>query len=354
MLPAYFSYYKGKRVFVTGHTGFKGSWLIYCLNLAGAEIKGYALAPENEALFNLVQPYLTANSIIADIRDKRKLEYELLSFQPDFIFHLAAQPLVLRSYEIPAETFEINVTGTANLLECAKNLTSKCTIIVITTDKVYLNKEQNILYREDDKLGGYDPYSASKACTEFVVDAFRNSFFHPVEYSRHQKAIASARAGNVIGGGDWNKDRIIPDIIRSLLKNKAIFVRSPSAIRPWQFILEPISGYLLLGHLLDIEPSLFSKAYNFGPLPADHLEVKELVETVIRNWGYGEWFTAAKDQPHETGLLKLDISQAKMELGWEPKLSASQAIEWTVNWYKISPEKKVEYLNNQINEYFNL
>src|SRR5690606_8940765 len=217
----------------------KGSWLMACLHLAGAEIKGYSLEPDQpNSLFSVLHDVIKSTSVIADIRDRKKLKSEILSFEPDYIFNLAAQPLVRRSYEIPAETFDVNVTGTANLLEAAIELKESCTIIVITTDKVYKNNEGNILYKEDDVLGGYDPYSASKACTELVVDSFRNSFFNSDVYDHHKKGLTSARAGNVIGGGDWNLDRIIPDIIRSLSMGKDIEVRNPSSIRPWQFVLE--------------------------------------------------------------------------------------------------------------------
>lgn len=353
MQHQYLSYYNGKRVFITGHTGFKGSWLMACLHQAGATIKGYALAPVYDGLFNRLEPLHVAESVIADIRDKGILQKEIDSFQPDIIFHLAAQPLVRRSYEIPAETFEINVVGTANLLEAVHRLPSKCTIIVITTDKVYDNKEQDILYKEDDTLGGYDPYSASKACTELVVSSFRNSFFNPIKYDEHHKAIASARAGNVIGGGDWSSDRIIPDIIRSLQRQQEIPVRNPWAVRPWQHVLEPLGGYLQLGFLLDSQPLVYSKPYNFGPLPDDHLLVKEVVEQAIGIWGSGSWADRSDPrQPHEAGLLKLDISRSKNELEWTPKLSANEAIKWTIDWYKKPASEQAAFSFEQIKDYF--
>lgn len=352
-MQQYLSYYKGKKVLITGHTGFKGSWLMACLSQAGAIIKGYSLAPEYDGLFNLLEPLQLAESVIADIRDKQRLRKEIELFQPDFIFHLAAQPLVRRSYEIPAETFEINVTGTANVLEAVINLKSKCTIVVITTDKVYDNKEQDLLYKEGDSLGGYDPYSASKACTELVVNSFRNSFFDSNKYETHKKALVSARAGNVIGGGDWSKDRIIPDIVRSLQNHETITVRNPGSVRPWQHVLEPLSGYLQLGVLADKEPLTFSKAYNFGPFPNDHLTVQELVEHAIASWGNGNWSDISDTkQPHEAGLLKLDINRARTELGWEPKLSAREAIEWTINWYKMPINMQTDYSFQQINNFF--
>jgi CDP-glucose 4,6-dehydratase len=349
------SFYKDKKVFVTGHTGFKGSWLTACLHLLGAKTKGYALPPEYEnGLFTILQPLNIVQSVLDDIRHKQQLQKEIEEFKPDYIFHLAAQPLVRHSYQIPAETFEVNVVGTANLLEAVTKLDHKCTVIVITTDKVYENKETNILYKEDDMLGGYDPYSASKACTELVVKSFRNSFFNQKNFSVHQKAIASVRAGNVIGGGDWSEDRIIPDIVRSLKKDKAIDVRSPASVRPWQHVLEPISGYLLLGGLLNGDIS-FSKAYNFGPLPEDHLTVREVVETAIKLWGNGQWKDCSSSaNVHEAALLQLSIEKATKELNWQPKLNAKTAIEWTIGWYKQPIEKIIDYTFQQIRNYFAL
>ncbi|SFP93879.1 CDP-glucose 4,6-dehydratase [Parafilimonas terrae] len=350
-------YYHNKKVFITGHTGFKGSWLCALLYNLNAQIKGYALEPEYiDGLYNTLEPFMNIQSVIADIRDKQRLKEEIENFEPDYVFHLAAQPLVRRSYQIPAETFDVNVTGTANLLEALISLKKKCTIVVITTDKVYENKEDNsILYEEDNVLGGYDPYSASKACAELVISSFRNSFFNSQNYQQHQKTIASARAGNVIGGGDWNKDRIIPDIIRALKNDNTISVRNPGAIRPWQHVLEPLVGYLLLGGMLNDAPQQFSKAYNFGPLPDDHLTVKELVEIAIKTWGSGEWEdNSDASAPHEAGLLKLSIQRALEELNWRPKLNAQQAIGWTVNWYKQAPETIAAYTFQQIKDYLSL
>lgn len=349
------SFYKGRKVFLTGHTGFKGSWLMACLHSLGASIKGYALAPEYEnGLFAALQQLQLAQSIIADIRQRQQLQKEIEEFKPDYIFHLAAQPLVRRSYQIPAETFEINVVGTANLLEAVSKLDHKCTVIVITTDKVYENKEKNVLYREEDVLGGYDPYSASKACTELVVNSFRNSFFNVRDFAVHGKAIASVRAGNVIGGGDWSEDRIIPDIIRALQKEDTIHIRSPRSVRPWQHVLEPISGYLLLGGLLDRDRS-FSQAYNFGPLPQDHLTVKEVVESAIDTWGSGSWKDCSSpENVHEAGILQLSIEKAEKELGWKPKLDARSAIEWTIDWYKQPADQRTAYTFRQIRNYFSL
>ena len=348
--------YRNKKVLVTGHTGFKGAWLCACLHLLGARVKGYSLPPEyDNNLFDLLSPLQSIESVLADIRDRERLRREVENFAPDLIFHLAAQPLVRRSYAIPAETFEINAVGTANLLEAVDHMPQPCTIVVITTDKVYENKEQDILYHEDDMLGGYDPYSASKACTELVVQSFRNSFFNPGQYSRHGKAIASARAGNVIGGGDWNKDRIIPDIVNALQKDETIGVRNPRAVRPWQHVLEPLAGYLQLGALLHENPQAYSKAYNFGPAPEDHLTVKELVETAISSWGGGSWSDQSDpSQPHEAGLLKLSIERALAELNWRPRLNAVTAIDWTIKWYRQPLAQQAGFTMQQIKDYFAL
>lgn len=353
MSREYLSHYKGKKVFITGHTGFKGSWLACILHTADAAVKGYALAPEYEGLYSLIKDTGILESVIGDIRDKARLKKEIESFQPDFIFHLAAQPLVRRSYQVPAETFEVNVTGTANLLEIVRDLPFKCNVVIVTTDKVYENKETGQLYKEDDMLGGHDPYSTSKACTELVVSSFRKSFFNPDIYDQHQKALVSARAGNVIGGGDWSADRIIPDIVRSLQQGIEIGVRNPAAVRPWQHVLEPLAGYLLLARMLDLQASFFSKPFNFGPLPDDHLSVKELVETAISNWGSGSWADQSDPgQVHEAGLLKLDITRAREELGWQPKWNARQAISKTIEWYKKPAAEQAAFTFQQIKEYF--
>ena len=349
--------YKGKKVFLTGHTGFKGSWLLLWLKTLGAEIKGYALKPDNaNQLYNLIKGNEICNSVIADIRDKEKLFAEINAFQPDFIFHLAAQPLVLKSYEEPLYTFETNITGTANVLEAVKNLNKRCAVVIITTDKVYENIEQHYAYNEDDKLGGYDPYSASKAAAEIVVSSYRNSFFNLENFSEHQKAIASARAGNVIGGGDRAANRIIPDIIRGIENNETIIVRNPAAVRPWQHVLEPLSGYLLLGKKLCDEPTAFSNAWNIGPLTNDVLTVKEVVEKALEVFGKGNYTTPEKlKKPHEAKLLQLDIKKAMGKLKWVPKLNSADAIGWTMKWYKeVTSLNATEFTINQINQYYQL
>lgn len=353
MVTAIATYYQGKKVLVTGHTGFKGAWLVSWLHLLGANVKGYSLAPEGDnSLYGIVAPHVAMQSMIADIRDKERLTREVLSFKPDIIFHLAAQALVRRSYAIPAETFEVNAVGTANLLEAVHALEGKCTVVVITTDKVYENKEIDYHYNENDVLGGYDPYSASKAATEIVVSSFRNSFFNTAKYATHGKAVASVRAGNVIGGGDWSKDRIIPDIVRALANKETVAVRNPKAVRPWQHVLEPLSGYLLTGMLLDQDAVKYSGAYNFGPEADDHLPVKDLVTTAIGSWGQGEWKdTSDNTQPHEAGLLQLDIAKAKKELHWHPKLNSREAIEWTISWYRQPADTLFDYTLQQIKTY---
>ncbi len=328
--------YNGKKVFLTGHTGFKGSWLLKILHMLGAEVMGYSLEPDNDKnLYNLINGDKLCNSVIADLRDSETLKKAITAFQPDFVFHLAAQPLVRLSYEIPAETFAVNAIGTAHLLDGVRLLQKACSVVLITTDKVYHNYEWLYPYRENDRLGGYDPYSASKACAELVIDSYRNSFFNIKAFSSHQKAIAVGRAGNVIGGGDWAKDRLIPDIVKALSTNQKIEIRNPNSVRPWQHVLEPLLGYLMLGVKLSQEPEKYSDAYNFGPLLTDALPVIEMVNLAIKNWGSGEFFiNQVTNQPHEAGLLKLDISKAITNLHWQPKFNAQQALSYTINWYK--------------------
>jgi CDP-glucose 4,6-dehydratase len=334
--------YKGKKVFITGHTGFKGTWLLAILHNLGAIIKGYALAPENEnCIFNAIQAHdFCSQSIIQDIRDKDNLKKEIIEFEPDYIFHLAAQPLVRLSYEIPNETFEVNVLGTGYLLDAVRQLKHKCNIVIITTDKVYKNKETDIAYYEADELGGYDPYSASKACTELLVASYRNSFFNRAIYSQHQKAIVTARAGNVIGGGDYSKDRIIPDLVRAFQNNQTLSIRNPNAIRPWQHVLEPLIGYLKLGLLLDKAYQNTKDAYNFGPNAADHLSVESLIQIGIQIFGKGAYEIIKMDDLHEAGILKLNIELAQNHLQWQPVYNASTAIKKTIEWYVEKGDKK--------------
>lgn len=346
------SIYKGKKVFLTGHTGFKGSWMLQWLHLIGAEVKGYALAPLHEAdLYHLINGDTLCHSVIEDINNKQTLEEAVLSFQPDFIFHLAAQPLVRLSYQIPAQTFATNAIGTAILLDALVKLEKPCAVVLITTDKVYENREWLYPYRETDILGGNDPYSASKACAELIVHSYVHSFFHPASYHKHKKSIATTRAGNVIGGGDWSKDRIIPDIIKSLLNNQPVTIRNPQAVRPWQHVLEPLSGYLMLGEKLSADPQKYGGAWNFGPLLDDNRPVEELVKTAIAIWGSGSYqMPGLKDQPHEATLLKLDISKAKHSLNWMPKYNSDEAISKTIDWYKQYHQNKAGIKNFTIQQ----
>jgi len=327
--------YDGKNVFITGHTGFKGAWFIKILKYLGANIKGYSLKPKSENdLFNLIKGETFTDTIISDIRDKPRLIEEVLNFQPDFIFHLAAQPLVKLSYDIPSETFEVNAIGTAYLLDAVRLLKKQCSCVFITTDKVYHNYEWEYPYRENDRLGGYDPYSASKSCAELIIDSYRNSYFNISNYQLHKKGIAVARAGNVIGGGDWADHRLIPDIIKNFIKCKNVIIRNPNSIRPWQHVLEPIIGYLYLAKNLEIKPDAFSDAYNFGPNNSDVLSVKEVVEYCIKQWGSGNYeIIEEKSKLHEAGILKLDISKTIKNLNWIPRYDQYQSISITIDWY---------------------
>ena len=329
-------FYKGKRVFLTGHTGFKGAWMLEWLCGLGAFVKGYALAAEgNENLFDIVALHNNFEHVVGDIRNKSLLEVEVINFKPDIIFHLAAQPLVRKAYKIPAETFEVNVMGTVNILDAVTKLPNKCTVIVVTTDKVYENKEQDYCYVEEDRLGGYDPYSASKAAAEIVIRSYRQSFFNVKNYYSHKKCVVSARAGNVIGGGDFSTDRIVPDIVRALQNNRPIEVRNPNSVRPWQHVLEPLHGYLKLAMLAYNNHEVVADAYNFGPLANDHLTVKVLVEKAIATWGSGNWLDTSNGlEVHEARLLMLNIKKATKDLNWKPLLNSNEAIGWTMEWYK--------------------
>lgn len=338
-----FDVYKNKKVFLTGHTGFKGSWMLVWLNSLGAEVKGYSLKPaSNNELFEQIKGEERCHNIYADLRDKEKLEKEILGFEPDFIFHLAAQPLVRLSYDIPSETFLTNSIGTAYVLDAVRKLKKTCYVILITTDKVYENLEWHYPYRENDRLGGYDPYSASKAAAEIIISSYRNSFFNTKEYTVHKKSVASARAGNVIGGGDWAKDRIIPDIVRALQKNEPVILRNPQAVRPWQHVLEPLAGYLQLGVKMIEDPIRFAEAWNFGPYHGDStLPVEDLANIALKVWGRGSIEKPKLNgQPHEAGLLSLDISKTTANLGWKPRMTAFNAIQMTMEWYKAAGENK--------------
>lgn len=346
--------YSGKKVLLTGHTGFKGAWLLLWLEQLGAAVKGYALEPEHaNDLYSLVAGKTGVDSVIADIRDREKLASVIKEFRPDFIFHLAAQPLVLRSYREPLYTFEVNVNGTANVLEALRGADHSCTVVIITTDKVYENNETGQAYAESDKLGGYDPYSASKAAAEIVVSSYRNSFFNPLYINKHGIAVASARAGNVIGGGDRSENRIIPDIVRGIETGQEIIVRNPASTRPWQFVLEPLAGYLQLGAALQQSPADFAEAWNFGPEENDVLTVKQVVEKALSIYGKGSWKgPEQKQEQHEAGLLNLSIAKAKERLDWHPRLRAGEAIEYTIEWYKeVNKENAYRYSLSQLEKF---
>ncbi len=349
---------KNKRIFLTGHTGFKGSWMLAILKQLGAEVMGYSLAPNtNPSLFDVIKGAELCHSVIGDVRNAEYLHKCMTDFQPDVVFHLAAQPIVRTSYKIPAETFEVNTIGTANVLDGIRLLGKPSVGVMITTDKVYQNNETGQTYRETDPFGGYDPYSASKACAELVIDSYRKSFFNPNDYDKHQKAIASARAGNVIGGGDWAADRLIPDIVRALSKGGTIQIRNPKAVRPWQHVLEPLSGYILLAEKLMEDPVRYAEGFNFGPNPEDTLTVEEMTEMAVKIWGKGNFdFPHLENQPHEAGLLSLDITKAHDVLGWTPHRTAQQALEHTLEWYKIYYEEPTEIFRmtlEQIKSYLN-
>jgi CDP-glucose 4,6-dehydratase len=348
------SVYKGKKVLVTGHTGFKGSWLSLWLTELGANVIGYSLEPPTQPnLFETLSLDKKLIHIIGDVRDEKKLSSVFEKYQPEFVFHLAAQPLVRLSYAEPKLTYETNIMGTINILEAVRKTNSVKVCIVITTDKCYENKEWIYGYREIDPMGGYDPYSSSKACAELIVSAYRNSFFNPKDYGKiHNIALSSVRAGNVIGGGDWGEDRLIPDCVKTLSQNKIINIRNPQATRPWQYVLEPLSGYLLLGSKMYKDGKRFSSAWNFGPNDNDIITVEEIVKSVIMSWGNGDYKIDTSNQPHEAGLLKLDTSKARTFLGWKPVYNIYETIKRTVNWYKCFYKgvKKEELLKITINE----
>ena len=345
--------YEGKKVFLTGHTGFKGSWMILLLSELGANIRGFSLDPmEINSHYNLIKGNEKCTSVIGDIRDKETLKSEILEFKPDFVFHLAAQPLVRDSYERPLETYEVNVLGTLNLLEAVRELASPCEIVIVTTDKVYQNNEWNYPYREQDRLGGYDPYSSSKACVELLVDSYRNSFFNSKNIKEHGKSLATARAGNVIGGGDWSKDRLLPDIVGSLKENEQIIIRNPESVRPWQHVLDPIYAYLLLGARLQDDPIKFGRAWNFGPSVEDSMRVVELTNLSIQLWGKGSFKIIDSSQMHhEAGLLKLDVSDTSEHLLWKPRYDSVLSVQKTIEWYKNFVEYGEVISINQMKEF---
>jgi CDP-glucose 4,6-dehydratase len=324
--------FEGKKVIITGHTGFKGSWLTLWLNRFGAQITGIALDPiTSDDAYHALNGISLCNDLRQDINDFKRV-YEIVQHtQPEVIFHLAAQPLVLESYEDPLYTFCTNIIGTANILEACRKTNSVKVIVIVTSDKCYENKEHIGAYNENDRLGGLDPYSSSKACAELVVHSYRESFFK----SNKGLSLASVRAGNVIGGGDWAKNRIIPDSIISLKRNHPIEVRNPNAVRPWQYVLEPLGGYLLLAAKMLSEPGKYSEAWNFGPGQDKIHTVSALVDEIVKQWGLGSWKKSeTENNKHEAGLLSLDISKSRSKLKWNPVLSFEESVKMTIDWYK--------------------
>ncbi len=328
--------YKNKTVLITGHTGFKGSWLSIWLHELGANVVGYALDPytdkDNFVLSKIGEKIV---DIRGDIRDVDKLSRVFEEYKPEFVFHLAAQPLVRLSYEKPVETYEINVMGTINVLECIRKTNETKVGIMITTDKCYENKEQIWGYKETDALGGYDPYSSSKGACEIIINSWRQSYFNPSDFEQHGKSISSCRAGNVIGGGDWAKDRIIPDCIKAIEEDRVLEIRSPKSVRPWEHVLEPLSGYMLLGQKMYEEPCSYSSAWNFGPEQDSIIPVWKIATLVTKNYGKGKLEdTSSNDLLHEAKLLSLDIAKARFILGWKPTLNIEETLEYTVTWYR--------------------
>lgn len=349
------NFWKNKKVFITGHTGFKGSWLCLWLHYFGAEITGYALKPPtNPSLFELCKVDKLVTSIIADVRDGESLSKAMSAASPEIVIHMAAQPLVRESYKNPIETYSINVMGTINLLEAVRNCKSVKSVINVTTDKCYENKEWPWGYRENEPMGGYDPYSNSKACAELVTSSYRNSFFNAKDYNNHRVGLASARAGNVIGGGDWATDRLIPDCVRALLADERIIIRNPNAIRPWQHVLEPLSGYMVLAQKLYANGPRYAEGWNFGPNDNDAKPVEWIVKKMCAKWGQNASYEIdSGEHPHEANYLKLDCSKAKTELNWFPKWDLQQAIDKVIEWVQAYKDNKeiTEICLNQIEEY---
>jgi CDP-glucose 4,6-dehydratase len=354
-------FWHNKRVFITGHTGFKGSWLCLWLSRLGARVTGYALEPPTfPSLFELARVGELIDSRIADVRNGDLLARTLAEAQSEIVIHMAAQPLVRNSYRIPVETYATNVMGTVNLLEAVRNCPSVKAVVNVTTDKCYENREWVWGYRENEPMGGFDPYSNSKACSELVTAAYRTSFFHPLRYAEHGVALASARAGNVIGGGDWAADRLIPDCIKALLAKELIRIRNPHAIRPWQHVLEPLSGYLALARHLYEHGCDYAEGWNFGPADEDAKTVEWIVKQMCDHWGDNAGYaTDDGDHPHEAHYLKLDCSKARMRLAWMPRWDLSTALGSIVEWtraYRSGSDlrticlEQIERYENQIQE----
>lgn len=346
-----FEVFKGKKVFITGHTGFKGSWLTLILLEIGAEVMGYSLNPEYQPChFDLLELKDKIIHEIGDIRDSSNLSKKINNFKPDFVFHLAAQPLVQKSYNNPVETFNTNIIGTVNILEAVRNCTSVRSLILVTSDKCYENVEWIWGYRENDKMGGHDPYSASKGAAELVFSSYSRSYFTQIK----SLGYASVRAGNVIGGGDWSENRIIPDCIKAIEKNIPIEIRNPNATRPWQHVLEPLSGYLLLAAKIYEEPEIFSGSWNFGPSSNEVRTVVEVANEMVKYLESGSVQVTSNNTNHEANLLQLNCDKAHQLLNWHPRWSFKETLFFTADWYKKNIEgyKTIEITKNQIKEYF--
>ena len=330
------SFWNNKRVLLTGHTGFKGSWMSLWLQSAGARLTGVALAPPTTpSLFEVANVAAGMTSELADIRDMKAMHTIVAKHRPEIVIHMAAQSVVRESYQNPVDTYATNVMGTVHVLEAIRQVGGVKAVVVVSSDKCYDNKEWVWGYRETDALGGYDPYSNSKGCTELVTAAYRSSYFAAHDHDKHGVAVATARAGNVIGGGDWTADQLVPDTVRAFSEQRPVRLRSPGAVRPWQFVLEPIDGYLSLAEHLYMHGSAFADAWNFGP-SADHAQpVQWIVEHLAKQWGESaKWEKDAQQHPHEAGFLKLDSSKAKAQLNWQSKLNLATALQWTVEWYR--------------------
>jgi CDP-glucose 4,6-dehydratase len=324
------AFWRGRRVLLTGHTGFKGSWLLLLLESLGAKVTGVSLAPEADGLYDQIDGAERCIHLLSDIRDEAAMRSIVAAAKPEIILHLAAQPLVRQSYADPLATFGTNVLGTATVLEAARGIDNVRAIVSVTTDKCYVNDGRSTGYVEDDRLGGHDPYSNSKACAELVSQCFRDSFF-----AARRIGLATARAGNVIGGGDYAADRLIPDAVRALSAGARPELRNPTAVRPWQHVLEPLSGYVLLAQKLAGDPKAFAKGWNFGPSLEDVASVATVVGQLAKHWGQpGNFAAQAGDHPHEAELLTLDSAMAIRELGWNPRLTLATAVEWTAEWYR--------------------
>jgi CDP-glucose 4,6-dehydratase len=330
------SFWKGRRVLLTGHTGFKGSWLSLWLKVLGAEVTGYALDPPTEpSLFDQAKVAGDVRSVRADIRDFPRLESVVAECRPEVVIHMAAQSVVRRGYEDPIETYATNVMGTVHVFEALRQVGRPCVVVNVTSDKCYENREWVWGYRERDAMGGHDPYSNSKACAELVTSAFRDSYFDAGDSGRPRIVVASARAGNVVGGGDWTRDQLVPDLVRGFLSGRPCLIRNPAAVRPWQFVLEPLRGYLLLAERLATSEERFASGWNFGPAETDARPVSWIADTMVGSWGDGAaWSQDDGIHPREAGYLKLDISKARTSLGWQPVLPLSQALDWIVEWYR--------------------